>query len=220
VRSRIRATSPPDSTDTDPPSGVSLPNVNAKTRGGPEGGRGRPGAASLRRCGEPLVSGTESCWLRARLVGLPMGEVGRRKSLIFSPVISASDVLTSAPPARPGSSRQRGGLSTPPSQATAPPDPEFAGGDPGGPVAGWRLGLETGRVEAQRQESFRRATERSVASSEACGVARGLPFGVGTARAVAREQAPKPGQRRLKHCSPDPYRLSQVYPQGRGLDDQ
>jgi ABC-2 type transport system permease protein len=26
---------------------------------------------------------------------------------------------------------------------------------PGGPVAGWRLGLETGRVEAQRQEPFR-----------------------------------------------------------------
>src|SRR5450756_2208233 len=29
----------------------------AKTRGGPEGGRGRPGVTSLGRCREPLVSG-------------------------------------------------------------------------------------------------------------------------------------------------------------------
>ena len=44
-------------------------------------------------------------------------------------------------------------------------------GEPGPthPVAGWRLGLETGRVEAQRQEPFR-GSDRAVRS-----IKRSLP---------------------------------------------
>src|ERR1019366_3458435 len=44
----------------------------AKTRGGPEGGRGRPGVTSLGRCREPLVSGQ---WKAAcSVLALPDGD--------------------------------------------------------------------------------------------------------------------------------------------------
>jgi hypothetical protein len=42
----------------------------------------------------------------------------------------------------------------------------------GGPVAGWRCWRGKSGVEAQVESHSRGATERSVASSEACGVVR------------------------------------------------
>src|SRR5450759_4964694 len=44
----------------------------AKTRGGPEGGRGRPGVTSLGRCREPLVSGKRKA--AGSVLALPDGD--------------------------------------------------------------------------------------------------------------------------------------------------
>src|ERR1035437_334897 len=44
----------------------------AKTRGGPKCGRGRPGVTSLGRCGEPLVSGERQA--AGSVLALPDGD--------------------------------------------------------------------------------------------------------------------------------------------------
>jgi hypothetical protein len=70
-------------------------------------------------------------------------------------------------------------ISTSPKPVVASGCESRPGSCPGGPVAGWRLGLETGRVEAQRQKPLGGATKRSAASSETCRVISSPPSGGG-----------------------------------------